>query len=375
MKVLHLNAGNETGGGMNHILSLLNELNHEEVILGVLEDGEMVHRASELGIPTVHFKQAFPFDLSVLFQIKRYIQQENIDIIHTHGPRANVLLRMLKSKISIPWVLTLHSDPNDDFIGHGVKGELFMHLHKRAIRSADHCLAISERFHKKLLQMNIPDHKITTIYNGIDFSVRPEVNLQREDLGFKEEDFLVAMVARFEAVKQHELALNSFASFLEENKQAHLLLLGDGTLEDQLKRQCKALKVEDHVHFLGFRSDVEAVLPMVDLTLLTSKSESFPLVLLESARARVPAITTDVGGVDKLIPSRKYGWIMEQPEVEAIAVALNQAYSLKGTELESIGESFREFASSRFSLHHFAAQVNQVYHLFPEVPTKIECNG
>ncbi|WP_163526899.1 glycosyltransferase family 4 protein [Halobacillus ihumii] len=375
MKVLHLNAGNETGGGMNHILSLLNELNHEEVILGVLEDGEMVQRASESGIPTVNFKQSFPFDLSVLFQIKRYIQQENIDIIHTHGPRANVLLRMLKSKISIPWVLTLHSDPNDDFIGHGVKGELFMHLHKRAIRSADHCLAISERFRKRLLQMNIPDHKISTIYNGIDFSVRPEVNLQREDLGFKKDDFLVAMVARFEAVKQHELALNSFASFLEQNNEAHLLLLGDGTLEDQLKRQCKTLKIEDHVHFLGFRSDVKAVLPMVDLTLLTSKSESFPLVLLESARAGVPAITTDVGGVDKLIPSRKYGWIVEQPEVEAIAVALNQAYSLRRSELETIGESFREFASSRFSLHHFAAQVNQVYHLFPEVPTKIECNG
>ncbi|UOQ94418.1 glycosyltransferase family 4 protein [Halobacillus shinanisalinarum] len=374
MKVLHLNAGNETGGGMKHILSLLNELDHDQVVLGVFEDGEMVQRAQELGIETVHFKQAFPFDLSVVFQINRYIQQEKIDIVHTHGPRANVLMRLLKPKLQIPWVLTLHSDPDDDFIGHGVKGELFTRLHKRAIRSADHCMAISERFRKRLLQMNVPNHKITTIYNGIDFSKTPEMNWERKNFGFTEEDFLIAMVARFEPVKQHELAIEAFAAFKQRNENAHLLLIGDGTLENQLRKLCEKLEVDKSVHFLGFRNDVGALLPMVNLTLLTSKSESFPLVLLESARANVPAVTTDVGGVDQLIPSKGYGWIVDQSKSESIANALNQAALLNGSELQVIGERFRDFASNRYSTQHFADQVENVYDFLYKLPSKIGYN-
>ncbi|UOR11653.1 glycosyltransferase family 4 protein [Halobacillus amylolyticus] len=374
MKVLHLNAGNETGGGMKHILSLLDELDHDQVVLGVFEEGEMVQRAQESHIETVHFKQAFPFDLSVIFQINRYIQQEGIDIIHTHGPRANVLLRLLKPKLQIPWVLTLHSDPSDDFMGHGVKGELFTRVHKRAIRSADHCLAISERFRKRLLQMNVSNHKITTIYNGIDFSKSPEMNWERKNFGFTEEDFLIAMVARFEAVKQHELAIESFAAFKQSNENAHLLLIGDGTLENQLRKLCEKLEVDKSVHFLGFRNDVASLLPMVDLTLLTSKSESFPLVLLESARANVPAVTTDVGGVDKMIPSRGYGWIVDQPHSKSIANALNQAALLSGSELPAMGEKFHDFVSTRYSTQHFAAQVSNVYDFLYKSPPKMEYN-
>ncbi|WP_082233339.1 glycosyltransferase [Halobacillus massiliensis] len=367
MKILHLNTGNETGGGMSHILSLLSTLKHDEVVLGVLEEGEMVQRAKNLDIETVNFNQAFPFDLSVLFQIKRYIEKKDIQIVHTHGPRANVLMKLLKPTLSIPWVLTLHSDPDDDFIGCGVKGDFFTRLHKRMIRSADHCLAISESFKQLLLKLGVPDHKISTVYNGIDFNDYPEQVATKQDLGFSNDDFLIGMVARLEPVKQHEIAIQSFKELHKEHQNAKLLLIGEGTREADLRNLCRYYKIERDVHFLGRREDVSSILPAMDVTMLTSKSESFPLVLLESARAQVPVISTRVGGVSQLVPSSKYGWVAEPHQVSEV---LKQAYL--STERERMGQCFHDFARSRYSLNHLANQVTKIYDLLYKLPIEEE---
>ncbi len=66
MKVLHLNAGNETGGGMVHILSLLNEIKSENIYLGLFEAGVFHQEAKKLEIQTVIFSQKSRYDLSVL---------------------------------------------------------------------------------------------------------------------------------------------------------------------------------------------------------------------------------------------------------------------------------------------------------------------
>src|SRR5690625_5729573 len=88
MKILHLNAGNETVGGMHHILGLLNALNREEFVLGVLEKGELYKRATNAGIRTVHFSSNTRMSIPLLHKMIRYIKRENINVVHTHGPRA-----------------------------------------------------------------------------------------------------------------------------------------------------------------------------------------------------------------------------------------------------------------------------------------------
>ena len=106
MKILHLNAGNEPGGGMFHILSLLNQLDKEEVLLGVFEEGEMYRQAVASGIQTEIFKQHSKFDLTILKPLRNYIRLNHIDIIHTHGPRANIYGALLKRLVKCHWVLT-----------------------------------------------------------------------------------------------------------------------------------------------------------------------------------------------------------------------------------------------------------------------------
>ncbi|MDF9758869.1 glycosyltransferase involved in cell wall biosynthesis [Peribacillus simplex] len=362
MRILHLNAGNETGGGMFHIMSLLNQLNKEECLLGVFEDGELYRRAMSSGIQTELFKQHSKFDLSILKPLRDFIRFNNIDIIHTHGPRANIYGAFLKRFIKRPWLLTVHSSPHHDFLGQGVKGKLFTGLHVRSFKYADHILAVSDRFKQGLIDQGIDSSKITKILNGIDFEKELPFPFQRDDFGFGADDFIIIMPARLEPVKGHEFALAALSEVVSKFPHVKLLLLGDGSRRTALEEMVSEKGLSDHVFFLGYREDLERIYPMGDVTLLTSLSESFPLVLLEGARSGLPAITSDVGGVKELIPDGGKGWITDIGNVDQLNLAICNALELKKSgDLTKIGSDLQKFAKNNFSIEILAKNVYNVY--------------
>lgn len=359
MKILHLNAGNETGGGMHHILSLLNKLNREEFVLGVLEEGEMLHRARNLGIATVHFQSHNKLSIPLIKSIVSYIKKERIQVVHTHGPRANVYAKFLKKVVSFQWIVTVHSDPFYDFRGKGLYGEFLCRLHTNAIKCADRVIAISSPFQRMLEDNGVKSDRIRTVLNGIDFQKHRLEQYLRSDIGYRESEFIFLMVARLEKVKRHELALQAFAKIVMQNPECCLLLVGDGSVKTELRQLVVKLGLTDHVHFLGHIQDVECFYRIADVTLLTSESESFPLVLLESARACTPVISTNVGGVNELIVDPSVGWLVEQSD---ITIAMKEAIILKETGmLQVMGEKLNQHASSKFSLEIFAENIYNVY--------------
>ncbi|WP_172840472.1 glycosyltransferase family 4 protein [Virgibacillus phasianinus] len=359
MKVLHLNAGNETGGGMHHILSLLNKLNRKEFVLGVLEEGEMLHRARNLGIETVHFHSPKKLSIPLLKNIVSYIKKERIQIVHTHGPRANVYAKFLKKIVSFQWIVTVHSDPFYDFRGKGLYGEILCRVHTNAIKCADRVIAISTPFQQILEEKGVHREKINTVLNGIDFKKEMLENYVRSDVGYGEADFLFLMVARFEKVKRHNLALIAFSQVVTDHPNCKLLLVGDGSERKQAEALAEQLGITGYVHFLGHRQDVECFYNLADVTMLTSASESFPLVLLESARARTPVISTDVGGVKELIADPSVGFLVEDSN---ITNAMKDAIFLKKEgKLQVMGENLHIHASTKFSLEIFAENIYNVY--------------
>jgi L-malate glycosyltransferase len=364
MKVLHLNAGNETGGGMIHILSLLNELNRDEFILGLFEREQFYDKAIEYGINTVLFEQNSRLDLSVIFKIVKYIKVENIDIIHTHGARANLLGYIIKILTKVNWMTTIHSDPRNDFLGRGIKGRIFTNINMRVLKKASHFFAISKRFKEMLVNFGINAEHITTIYNGIDFNKNKFKygGNYREKLKLSEDNFVILMVARFDPVKCHKVAINAVKTVFEDYPNTRLLLVGDGPFKKEMELYVQQNGMSSFVDFLGFKENVHLYYQLADITLLTSKTESFPLVLLESGRESTPVITTDVGGVKDMIPDPSYGFIVPVGDTNAIEKAIKDAICLKKmNKLNKIGTRFNQYISKRFSVEAFAASVYDVY--------------
>ena len=359
MTILHLISGGETGGSKNHLISLLQQFSTEEVVLGVMQEGQLSKEAREAGIQTIVFNQTSRYDLSFIKKLVSYIRENQIGIIHTHGPRANFFVYLITHILPFHWFTTIHSDPSKDFIKGGVKGMVFTALNMRVIQKIDHFFAVSHRFGEMLEGFGVSSNKISIIYNGISFEEPPVPAVEREDLGLNKDDFVVTMVARYHPIKNHPLAFEAVTQLRNEGIPIQLLAIGDGPERKHLE-QLKQGK--EYIHLTGFRQDIHACLNVSDCLLLTSDSESFPLVLLEAARARVPVVTTDVGGVHALLPSEDYGFIAPIGDVEQVAKALRKLYTLKVTgAITTMGENLYNHAKERFSLEQLEQDTRTAY--------------
>ncbi len=349
---------------MVHILSLLQQFDRREMTLGLLERSVVYEEAQKRGLSTVCFGQKSKYDLSVLKKVASYIERERFDIIHTHGARANLFGYLLKKWMGCHsrWVTTIHSDPSGDFIGCGWRGKVWTGLHRFVIKFPDHYFAISKRFHDLLVSFGVETSRITVVYNGICFEPPPCPLIRRQDIGIGESDFVLIMVARLHPVKGHMLALEATKRLVSTYRQVKLLLVGDGSLLGDLKEKVWDLGLEKHVLFLGHQPYVHSFLTISDVKILPSYSESFPLVLLEAARAKLPVISTDVGGVKDLIDSPSLGWVIPVNDASALTAAIQEAIARKmeGT-LHKMGERLYKKASQQFSIERLAADVYCTY--------------
>ena len=139
MKVLHVNAGLEKGGGLSHIVNLLTEANRQDADfeLLTLADGPVAKAAKKAGIKTTILGAQSRYDLTVLKRLAKFINNGNFDIVHTHGARANLFVSMIKKQIKAKWIITVHSDPLKDFEGRGMIGNIFTKLNIMALKKAD----------------------------------------------------------------------------------------------------------------------------------------------------------------------------------------------------------------------------------------------
>lgn len=355
MKVLHVNAGNEYGGGLFHILSLFNGINQIEMDLLVFEEGPVAEMARKEGINVYVIPQKSRYDLTILSKLNSFIHQNQYMVVHTHGPRANLFVSLLKNKIKAHWVMTVHSDPTLDFKERGVKGRLFEKLNLRTLKKPDHLIAVSNEIRNILISNGVYSNRISVVHNGRAFSNAEAVT--KPDRGH----FSIITVGRLEWVKGHQYLLQA----LSEVKKTNLFLkiCGTGQEEDRLKRLAEELGLSEKVDFLGWidPEEVSEQIVQSDILVLPSLSESFPLVALEAGEKQVPVIATEVGDVREMIPNPTLGWLVPKENPNAIAEALEKAFIEweKGL-LEQKGERFYRW-SRQFTIERQGLETLKVY--------------
>ncbi|MCD2255113.1 glycosyltransferase [Lactobacillus sp. CC-MHH1034] len=355
MKILLVNAGNETGGGRTHIVQLIGALNKIEDIsaeLLVFEDGAVAKMAREHDVKTTVIPQSSQMDMSVIGKYRQFVQDHDFDIVHTHGPRANVLTRFIYKQISATWVVTVHSEPKVDFLNKGIKGTIFYKLNVSALKKAKHLYLITNYFHDELIGYGIPETKMTPIFNAINFFDGPVAKKEHEA-------FNILNVARVVVVKNQALLLRALAKV---NFDYRLTVLGNGPLEADLKQLAQELGIAKKVNIAGFTEDPTPYYEASDLFVLPSTSEGFPTVLLEAANYELPSIATNVGSDEEVIPNEDTGWIFKSEDEAQLVKDLNQAYQEyeQGT-LTQRGQVFKTFASSHFSVTHLAQKMIALY--------------
>lgn len=361
MKVLHVNAGLEKGGGLFHIVNLLTEAKNEneDFELLTLAEGPVSEAAKKAGIKTQILGTKNRYDLTALNRLVAYINENNFDIVHTHGARANLYLSLVHKRIKAKWLITVHSDPLKDFSGRGVIGNVFTKLNLSALKKADGVFAITQNFANLLVEkVEIPKTNICVIYNGIFFHDDESIPSK-----YAHPYFNIINVARAEKIKGQDLLLKAIKNL--NNPNIHLHIVGDGVELNNLRALARDLGIAGQVTFHGFlnHDQITELYRKMNLAVLTSYSESFPLVLLEASDNLVPILSTNVGDIKKMIPDDQHGFVAEIGNQGKIEEEIEKAYSLNKEKLQTMAKLEKDYVSNTFSMANQLAAIKNYYQI------------
>lgn len=365
MKVLHLISGGDTGGAKTHIISLIKAIDKliDAKIICFIED-TFYEDSKAAGIDIEVYKQRKRSDMSVVHRLVEEIEREKYDIVHCHGARANFIAMFLKGKINIPLITTVHSDYKLDFKDNIYKQLVFTTLNTFALKKFKYYIAISDTFKDMLVERGFKEQSIFTVYNGIDmdqeikFTSREEF-LNRYDIDYKGQT-IVGIIARLDQVKDHDTFIKAAAIVLEKRKDIMFLIAGDGNDEKRLVSLVEDLGLKDHIHFLGFVKDQYSFFNAIDINTLTSLSESFPYAVLEGALMRKTIISTEVGGLSKLIEEGKNGYLVKVGDEKDLAVKIEKLSDDKN-KIKEMGENLFKKVEENYSSETMAKEHIKIY--------------
>ena len=263
-------------------------------------------------------------DVAAFMSLRAATSRRAPDIVHTHMAKAGVIGRSAALSVR-ERPRTVHT-----FHGHVLSGyfapaisRAFVEIERRLARRTDALVAVSATLRDELLALGIGDaSKFHVIPLGLDVEryARPQCTTMglRAALGIAAGTPLVGYIGRLTPIKDHETAFNA----LRRVPEAHMLLIGDGELRQDLRRLAASLEIAPRVHFLGWRSDIADLLAELDVVLLTSRSEGTPLALIEAAAAGRAIVATDVGGVRDIVQPGVSGVLCRPRAATEVGAAL-----------------------------------------------------
>lgn len=238
-------------------------------------------------------------------RLARFLREQNVVAIHAHQYAPffySLLARGLGQQP--PIVFTEHGRQHPDHPRYKriVCNRLLMRAHDRVI-------AVGEAVRSALIaNEGIAASRVEVLFNGVrlepyraaasDPALRAAV---RRELGLSASDFVVVQVARLNALKDHATAARAIARTTHQAANIRWLIVGDGEQRGALEAEVQNHGIGPVTKLLGTRRDVPRLLAAADACLLSSISEGIPLTLIEAMAARLPVVSTDVGGVAEVV--------------------------------------------------------------------------
>jgi glycosyltransferase involved in cell wall biosynthesis len=207
--------------------------------------------------------------------------------------------------------------------------------------------------------------KFWLIHNGIDTKLFHRRCVEEKRTIKQEYDLpldkpIITSVANLRHPKGHTYLIQALHELNNENFLT--LLVGDGSLLDELEEKVKELGLKPHVRFMGSRDrkDIPRILAITDIFVLPSLSEGLPTAVIEAMAAACPVVATAVGGTGELIIDGETGFLISPRDPKALAEKMELL--LRDYELrEKMGQAGAERAKEQFSIDRMVREYEALY--------------
>ena len=362
IKIFYLITGLYVGGAEKAFLELTRHLDRTkfEPVIGTLVGGDLIPFFERAGVKVYDFGMRHKLDPRVLLRLRRALLRERPVVLHTRLIYADLLGRLMGRWCGVPVIVS--TIPMVETIRHHW---FWKTLDRWTSQLADAIIVLSEHVRAELIKVERLDpSKFEIIPNGIARH-EPHNYAQRQAkralLGISSTARLIGIVSRLEEPRKgHHILFRAMQQLSSGYPDVYCVVIGDGPARSSLEAQVRQLGLSDRVKFVGTQYDVEAWLSALDLFVLPSLNEGFPMAILEAMAAHRPVIATAVAGVPDIIIDHESGILIPPGNVDALARALQEL--LDDPELaKRLGEAGRTRFEERFDIRHITRQTETVY--------------
>jgi glycosyltransferase involved in cell wall biosynthesis len=369
VRILLLTDSDAFAGTEQHMLTLAVALRNagQEVYVGSPEASPLSVRCASVGISTVSINKRGAIDIAATFLCARHICKERIDVLHVHNARTALIASFVKVIIPrIKVVFTQHFIAPSHSSRKGLQRGFSDLVHKFIASGIDYIVCVSIVTRDGVLSRQGPYACIPScvIYNGIDFDdsvPQPAADLVsiRAELNIPVEVRVVLVASRLEPEKEVELAIRAFAHLVTDKADTLLIIAGHGSHLGELQDITRELDIENSVHFIGFRSDIETLMSLADVFVFTSPVDSFGLTILEAMSMGTPVIAANAGGPSEIINDGENGFLFTPGDVADLKRKLE--FCLSYNETVHLTELAARDVSLKFSTSRMAEYTIGVY--------------
>ncbi len=257
-------------------------------------------------------------DLSAIREIRDYIRTERVDLIHTHGYKADLYGYLAARTESKPIVATCHN-----WVGGTAALGIYNRLDRMALRNFNGVAAVSDAVARQLKEAGIAENKIYTIANGIDIDRFTGAEPAWFGPSSSQPGKTIGMVARLDLQKGFEYLLEAFAGIINSHPDTRLVIVGEGPDEPAIASMVDRLNLGSKVVFAGQRGDMANVYAACYIFVLPSLNEGLPMTVLEAMAAARPVIASNVGAIPTVVRNGETGLLVEPRDVAGLKAAID----------------------------------------------------
>lgn len=359
MKILQIASGDIWAGAENQVYQLASSLNHKDidVVLLTFNEGKLSQKLRILGIKVYVVDESNMGGWDILVAVRRIINQERPDIVHTHGFKENILGAF--SVIGFPYiksVRTVHGRPETKVSEFNIKAHIFNLLDRLAAMFQDRYVSVSKELFNYVKRKYGSGTLI--IENGINIE-QTLFNSNKWDIpGNYTFKYNVGFIGRLKEIKNPKLFIDIQKRLRENGYSTYqFLIYGNGPMKVELDKYINSRKLDDCVKMMGHEENIEAAIRKLDILLITSKNEGLPMVLLEAMALNIPVMSTNVGGISDVLDAGECGTLIDCDSIEGFVSHLID-YTLNSDEyMAKANKAYLKV------VNHYSSDINSQKHI------------
>lgn len=361
-KVLHVLPMNKMSGAERMALLLCKNLKNYKPVV-VCGGVELSNVFKENGIRSYNIKFSNKNILFNACNLSKIIKNENIKIVHAHDNTASLVSYLAKKIFRCDVKVISHIHNCYPFlIGNGINKKIDNYLRNKYDFNITCGKTVTDFYKKNTDYFN--EDKNLTLSNAMDIEYITNVDKREIEEVIKNYRIptnkkVLGFIGRLDEQKGIITFIKELAMYKDEFSDSVILLVGNGSQEDEIKVLIKELKLEEMFILTGFQDNVNVFYPIIDVFFLPSLYEGLPMVLLEAMAFKKAVISMNVGSISEVI-NKETGILIVQGDYQKF---INELIRVKNNkELTTVlGYNAFKLIEEQFNIEGYVKKIIKKY--------------